>query len=97
VRVVALESATALLVVPVAAVPLDRFDQSHHPIIAATMSNRRINSHGAPRFFSSILISATLPPLPGVKPSRVLLQRLFRRHSSVGDSSTPACQIPPVN
>src|SRR4029079_18932707 len=31
------------------------------------MSRSRISSHGAPRFFSSILISATPPPVPRCK------------------------------
>jgi hypothetical protein len=61
--VLALESATAPLGVPVVLVLFVRFDHSHQPMTAATMSSSRINIHGAPRFFSSILISATLPPL----------------------------------
>jgi hypothetical protein len=42
--------------------PLVRFDHSHHPIIAATARRMMIISHGAPRFLSSIRISATVPP-----------------------------------
>jgi hypothetical protein len=64
VRVVsAIESATAPLGAPVVSLPVVRFDHNHQPIIAATMRSNRIKIHGAPRFFSSILISATLPSL----------------------------------
>lgn len=57
----AMESATAPLGVPVVGLPVVLLDHSHQPIIAATTMSSTINNHGAPRFFSSILISATLP------------------------------------
>src|SRR5688572_30183314 len=71
--------AAAVSAPSVVASPLDRFDQSHHPIAAAAIRSRMISIHGAPLFFSSIRISATVPPCPIVQPYlHLTLQRPFR-------------------
>jgi hypothetical protein len=77
--VVAALSADAPAGVLMVGSPLVRFDQSHQPMIAATSRRMRINTQGAPRFFSSIPICATVVLLLAVDERRTpfLLQRLF--------------------
>lgn len=58
----AVESAT-VLGGEVVSLPIERFDHSHHPMTTATTSTRKMSIHGAPRFFSSNCVSATLVAL----------------------------------